>query len=63
VRLSARLIVTGISYGGSMTSWTIGHTGRFAAAIPDMLVGNLVSFFGTSDVGTWSGRTIPFVHR
>jgi dipeptidyl aminopeptidase/acylaminoacyl peptidase len=49
----ARLVVTGISYGGFMTSWTIGHTDRFAAAIPEMLVGNLVSFFGTSDVGTW----------
>jgi dipeptidyl aminopeptidase/acylaminoacyl peptidase len=50
---TARLVVTGISYGGFMTSWTIGHTDRFAAAIPEMLVGNLVSFFGTSDIGTW----------
>ncbi len=49
----ARLVVTGISYGGFMTSWTIGHTDRFAAAIPEMLVGNLVSFYGTSDIGTW----------
>ncbi len=48
-----RLVVTGISYGGFMTSWTIGHTDRFACAIPEMLVGNLVSFYGTSDIGTW----------
>jgi len=52
-----RLVVTGISYGGFMTSWVIGHTDRFACAIPEMVVSNLTSFYGTADIGTW------FVHE
>ena len=47
-----RLAVTGYSYGGYMTNWIVGHTGRFKAAIAGGCVSNLVSFYGTSDIGS-----------
>jgi dipeptidyl aminopeptidase/acylaminoacyl peptidase len=47
---SERLGVIGGSYGGFMTSWIIGHTNRFKAAISERAVNNLVSMFGSSDV-------------
>ena len=46
-----RLGVLGGSYGGFMTSWIVGHTDRFRAAISERAVNNLVSFFGSSDQG------------
>jgi dipeptidyl aminopeptidase/acylaminoacyl peptidase len=46
----ARMAVNGISYGGYMTSWILTHTDRFACAIPEMLISNLVSMFGQSDI-------------
>ncbi len=45
-----RLGVMGWSYGGYMTSWVIGHTGRFKAASVGAGVTDLVSFSGTSDI-------------
>jgi dipeptidyl aminopeptidase/acylaminoacyl peptidase len=48
-----RLVVTGYSYGGYMSMFIIGHTGRFKAAVPMAGVSNLVSFVGVSDVGSW----------
>jgi len=45
-----RLGVIGGSYGGYMTSWIIGHTNRFRAAISERAVNNLVSMFGSSDL-------------
>jgi dipeptidyl aminopeptidase/acylaminoacyl peptidase len=48
-----RLAVTGYSYGGYMSMFTIGHTNRFKAAVPMAGVANLSSFVGTSDVGFW----------
>jgi len=45
-----RLGVIGGSYGGYMTSWIIGHTNRFKAAISERAVNNLVSMFGSSDL-------------
>jgi dipeptidyl aminopeptidase/acylaminoacyl peptidase len=45
-----RLGVIGGSYGGYMTSWIVGHTNRFKAAISERAVNNLVSMFGSSDV-------------
>ena len=48
-----RLAVAGYSYGGFMTSWTIGHTDRFKAAVVGAPVVNQESFFGTSDIGMW----------
>lgn len=46
----ARLAVTGGSYGGYMTAWIVGHTDRFAAAVAQRGVYNLLSFYGTTDV-------------
>jgi dipeptidyl aminopeptidase/acylaminoacyl peptidase len=50
-----RLAVTGYSYGGYMTSWVVGHTDRFKAAIIGAPVTNMESFHGTSDIGMWFG--------
>jgi len=47
----ARLGVLGGSFGGFMTNWIVGHTDRFKAAITMRCVSNLLSFFGTSDIG------------
>ena len=41
----------GLSYGGYMSCWIVGHTDRFKAAIPENPVSNLISFYGTSDIG------------
>jgi dipeptidyl aminopeptidase/acylaminoacyl peptidase len=46
-----RLGVIGGSYGGFMTSWLIGHTNRFRAAVADRSVIDRFSFFGSSDIG------------
>ena len=46
-----RMGVTGGSYGGYMTAWIIGHTGRFRAAVGQRVVSNALSFWGSSDVG------------
>jgi dipeptidyl aminopeptidase/acylaminoacyl peptidase len=48
---AARVGITGFSYGGFMTSWTIGQTDRFAAAVCGAPVFDLTSFYGTSDIG------------
>ncbi len=49
-----RVAVTGGSYGGFMTNWLITHTDRFRCAATEVCVSNLLSFFGTSDIGaTW----------
>jgi dipeptidyl aminopeptidase/acylaminoacyl peptidase len=48
-----RLFVTGYSYGGFMTNWTITHTSRFRAAVSGGCVSNLHSFFGSSDIGPY----------
>jgi dipeptidyl aminopeptidase/acylaminoacyl peptidase len=45
-----RLGVLGGSYGGFMTSWIVGHTKRFKAALSERAVNHLVSAFGSSDI-------------
>jgi dipeptidyl aminopeptidase/acylaminoacyl peptidase len=45
-----QLYVAGYSYGGFMTTWTVGHTERFRAACISAPVSNLVSMFGTTDI-------------
>ncbi|HEX4204540.1 MAG TPA: S9 family peptidase [Ktedonobacteraceae bacterium] len=51
-----KLGITGISYGGFMTNWALGHTERFAAGVTVNGIGNFASFYGTSDVGAlWFG--------
>lgn len=44
-----RMGVTGLSFGGWMTTWIIGHTDRFKAAIPMAPFVNMFSFYGTTD--------------
>jgi len=46
-----KLGVTGGSYGGFMTNWTIGHTHRFKAAVSQRSIANWISKFGTTDIG------------
>jgi dipeptidyl aminopeptidase/acylaminoacyl peptidase len=52
---SDRIGVTGGSYGGFMTSWLVGHTNRFRAAVAQRGLYNFSSFYGTSDIGPWFG--------
>ena len=44
-----RMGVTGGSYGGYMTTWIIGHTDRFKAAVAQRSVTNWTSMWGTAD--------------
>ncbi|RUA23350.1 MAG: hypothetical protein DSY79_02475 [Chloroflexi bacterium] len=59
-----RLGVHGYSYGGYMTSWTVGHTNRFKAAVVGAPCINLHSMYGTSDIGIsfgeaqWGGSVV-----
>ena len=46
-----RLGVMGGSYGGFLTSWIVGHTGRFKAACSERAVNDQWGMFGTSDIG------------
>jgi len=45
-----RVGVLGGSYGGYLTSWIVGHTKRFKAALSERSVNHLVSAFGSSDL-------------
>jgi dipeptidyl aminopeptidase/acylaminoacyl peptidase len=45
-----RLFVWGYSYGGFMTSWIIGHTTRFKAAVVGAPVVDQLSMVGTTDI-------------
>jgi len=45
-----RMGVLGGSYGGFLTSWIVGHTKRFKAALSERSVNHLVSAFGSSDL-------------
>jgi len=45
-----RLCVTGGSFGGFMTAWIVGQDRRFAAAVAQRGVYEMLSFYGTTDV-------------
>jgi dipeptidyl aminopeptidase/acylaminoacyl peptidase len=45
-----KLGVTGLSYGGFMTNWIVGHTDRFKAGVTHGSIANWSSFYGTSDI-------------
>ena len=45
--------VAGGSYGGFMTNWIVGHTNRFKAAVTQRSISNWISFYGTSDIGSF----------
>ncbi len=51
----ALLCVTGGSYGGFMTNWIIGHTGRFCCAASQRSISNWVSMSFISDIGGFFG--------
>ncbi|AVM25288.1 alpha/beta hydrolase family protein [Bacillus pumilus] len=51
-----RLGVTGGSYGGFMTNWIVGQTGRFRAAVTQRSISNWISFYGISDIGYFFTR-------
>lgn len=53
---SDRLGVFGVSGGGNLTGWVIGHTDRFKAACPENPLFNWISMYGTSDVGVFMGH-------
>jgi dipeptidyl aminopeptidase/acylaminoacyl peptidase len=50
-----RLGVYGYSYGGFMTSWIIGHTDRFQAAVCGAPCFDLTSMYGSSDITPFWG--------
>jgi dipeptidyl aminopeptidase/acylaminoacyl peptidase len=50
---TSRMYVTGVSGGGVLSSWIIGHTDRFAAAAVRSPVINWISFAGTTDITAW----------
>jgi dipeptidyl aminopeptidase/acylaminoacyl peptidase len=47
----SRVGVMGGSYGGLMTTWLVGHTDRFRAAISERACNAYDSFEGSSDIG------------
>lgn len=46
-----RIAIAGGSYGGYLANWTVAHTRRFRCAVSMRGISNLVSLFGTSDIG------------
>ena len=50
---TTRMYVTGVSGGGVLSSWTIGHTDRFAGAAVRSPVIDWISFAGTTDITEW----------
>jgi len=46
-----RLRCSGVSGGGNLSCWIIGHTDRFRAAVPENSLTNFNSLYGTSDIG------------
>ena len=54
---SAHLGVTGWSYGGYMTMWTVTQTNRFGAAVTGAGIANWQSYYGQNLIDQWM---IPF---
>jgi len=48
-----RLYITGLSQGGIMTNWAVGHTDRFRAAVSEHGEWEYISAFGTDDCQLW----------
>ena len=48
---ASRVGVLGGSHGGFMTTWLIGHSERFKAAVSERAVNAIDSFVGSSDIG------------
>ena len=64
-----RLGIHGFSYGGFMSAWAIGQTDRFRAAVIGAPVINLLSMYGTSDIGVsfgeshWGGKLADNINK
>ena len=48
-----RLGVCGLSYGGYLSCWIVGHTDRFKAAVPENPVTNWHSIYGVGDISPY----------
>ena len=49
-----RQFVYGTSYGGFMTSWLVGHTHQFRAAVAQNAVTDMNMMYGLSDLQSWT---------
>jgi dipeptidyl aminopeptidase/acylaminoacyl peptidase len=49
----ARLAITGGSYGGFMTMWTVTQTNRFKAAVASAGIANWQSYYGENGIDAW----------
>jgi dipeptidyl aminopeptidase/acylaminoacyl peptidase len=49
-----RQFAYGISYGGFLTCWLVGHTQRFRAAVAQNAVTDLDVMWGLSDIPSWT---------
>lgn len=49
-----RQFVYGVSYGGFMTSWLVGHTNQFRAAVAQNAVTEMNVMWGLSDIQSWT---------
>jgi dipeptidyl aminopeptidase/acylaminoacyl peptidase len=49
-----RQFVYGVSYGGYMTCWLVGHTHQFRAAVAQNAVTDLTAMWGLSDIQSWT---------
>jgi len=48
-----RVGITGWSYGGYMTMWTLTQTDRFKAAVAGAGLSDWLSYYGTNNIDTW----------
>ncbi len=64
---SSRVGVLGGSHGGYMTTWLVGHSDRFRAAVSERALNAIDSFEGASDIGWGFGDDLygpdPEQHR
>ena len=49
-----RVTISGKSYGGFLSAWSVGHTDVFKAAVVMAPVGNVETHYGTSDGGYYA---------
>ncbi len=57
-----RLGIQGGSYGGYLTSWIVGHTGRFRAAVSERAVNNLLTAEHNSDISGFFKEAVGWTH-
>ena len=60
----ARVGIFGLSYGGFMTNWLLGHApGRFAAGVSENPLANAISWYGANDLVDWTDERFMGVGR